>query len=183
MSSKHPTTLSNHQSCLVRTHGENHFDFIHGRLTISSVADEDKLFNQAFKALKPGGWFERNEVETAVYSDDGTFPENSDYARWAENLLLAVQKMGRVWPKAADLQAGFEKAGFVNVQVEEFKRPSNDWPKDPRFKEIGRVRKSPLLITAMGSNTAVHLLEFHGGTWWLHHGTLHPCPRVVPGRG
>jgi hypothetical protein len=50
--------------------------------------------------------------------------------------------MGRVWPGAADLQAGFEKAGFVNVHAEEFKRPSNDWPKDPRFKEIGKVSRS-----------------------------------------
>ena len=33
----------------------------------------------------------------------------------------------------------FENAGFVDVQVKELKRPSNDWPKDKRMKEIGRV--------------------------------------------
>lgn len=67
MSWNHATPVSNHRLCPFRTHGENHFDFIHGRLTISSVEDEGKLFNQAFKALKPGGWFERNEVETGIY--------------------------------------------------------------------------------------------------------------------
>jgi hypothetical protein len=67
MASNNATTLSNQRSCLFGTHGENHFDFIHGRLTISSVENEGRLFDQAYKALKPGGWFERNEVETGIY--------------------------------------------------------------------------------------------------------------------
>ncbi|ETN44930.1 uncharacterized protein HMPREF1541_09805 [Cyphellophora europaea CBS 101466] len=120
------------------TFGENHFDFIHGRFLIGSVEDQPALLRQAFRALKPGSWFEQNEVEAGIYSDDGTFPMDGHYVRWAENLVSAMQKIGRPWPMASELKTMFEQAGFEKVQVEEFKRPSNDWPKDPRFKEIGR---------------------------------------------
>ena len=32
-----------------------------------------------------------------------------------------------------------EDAGFENVELRVVKRPMNDWPKDPKMKEIGRV--------------------------------------------
>jgi hypothetical protein len=32
-----------------------------------------------------------------------------------------------------------EEVGFVDVEERILKRPTNDWPKDPRMKEIGRV--------------------------------------------
>lgn len=51
-----------------------------------------------------------------------------------------MKQIGRPWPNGPELKILFEQAGFANVRMEEFKRPSNDWPKEPRFKEIGRVR-------------------------------------------
>ena len=50
-----------------RTFGANRFDFIHCRFLYGSVADEPAVLREAFEALKPGGWLEQNEVETAIY--------------------------------------------------------------------------------------------------------------------
>jgi metalloendopeptidase OMA1, mitochondrial len=125
----------------LRTFGSNHFDFIHGRFLYGSVADEPGLLRQAFNALRPGGWFEQNEVETAMYCDDGTFPMDGAYGTWAKSLSRAFEMIGRPWPTGPELKALFEQAGFVDVQVKELKRPTNDWPKDELMKEIGRVRR------------------------------------------
>ena len=59
---------------------------------------------------------------------------------WANELSAAFQKINRPWPKGPELKQLFEEAGFVNVQMKELKRPTNDWPKDKHMKEIGKVR-------------------------------------------
>ncbi|KAF2092084.1 S-adenosyl-L-methionine-dependent methyltransferase [Saccharata proteae CBS 121410] len=120
------------------TYGPDRFDFIHARFLIASVEDFPALFRQAYHALKPGGWFEINEVETMVYCDDGTFPRDSSAIKWAGWLVEAFAKLGRPWPKGDELKTMVEGAGFVEVQLRELKRPTNDWPKDKKMKEIGR---------------------------------------------
>lgn len=78
-------------------------------------------------------------ADANISSDDGTFPMDGSYTRWAEVLTSAFDKIGRPWPKGPDLKTLFENAGFVDVQVKVLKRPTNDWPKDQRMKEIGKV--------------------------------------------
>jgi hypothetical protein len=63
--------------------------------------------------------------------------------RWARELLTAFDKINRPWPKGPELKGLLEDAGFVNVQVKELKRPTNDWPKEKLMKEIGKVRLGP----------------------------------------
>ena len=77
---------------------------------------------------------------TGATSDDGTFPMDGAYVKWANGLSSAFNMLGRPWPKGPELKTLFEEAGFVDVQVKMLKRPTNDWPKNKRMKEIGKVR-------------------------------------------
>jgi hypothetical protein len=50
-----------------------------------------------------------------------------------------TDKIGRLIPKVGEHKQLMEGVGFMDVQDVVLKRPTNDWPKDPRMKEIGRV--------------------------------------------
>lgn len=36
-----------------------------------------------------------------------------------------------------------EDVGFTDIHWQVIQRPTNDWPKDPKMKEIGMVRRPP----------------------------------------
>lgn len=42
------------------------FDFIHARALCASSKDWPSVFRQAFDALRPGGWFEINDITVYV---------------------------------------------------------------------------------------------------------------------
>ena len=121
------------------TFGSDRFDFIHMRCLIASVSDYPRLYKQAFDALKPGGWLEVNDVAIPVFCEDGTFPEDSASLKWAHWFKEACVKLGRPVPELEQYKQRLEQAGFVDLQERILKRPTNDWPKDPKLKEIGRV--------------------------------------------
>jgi len=56
------------------------FDFIHGRGLAGGIKDWDRLYRQAYKHLKPGGWIEMQEYEAWIRSDDGTI-DNATYVK------------------------------------------------------------------------------------------------------
>ena len=59
--------------------------------------------------------------------------------RWGKYFKEAMKKMGRTLPEIYEYKGLIEAAGFVDVQEVNRNRPSNDWPKDPKLKEIGMV--------------------------------------------
>ena len=79
------------------------------------------------------------EMETGTFSDDNTVPEDSSSNLWARLQVEAFAKMGAVVPTAEKYEEWLKDAGYENVHLEIIKRPTNDWPKDPKWKEIGRV--------------------------------------------
>jgi trans-aconitate methyltransferase len=127
------------------TFGADKFDLVHMRHLLSSVSDYVRLYKQAFNAIKPGGWLEVNEVALSVFCDDGTFPEDTASVKWAHWFDEACIKIGRPVPKLEQYRQWLEQAGFVDVQERILRRPTNDWPKDPRMKEIGRVSDSDFI--------------------------------------
>ena len=129
------------------TFGSDRFDLIYARQLLCSVSDYPLLYRRIFDATKPGGWFEISEIEVGVFSDDGTVPEDSASCQWARLLGEATQKLGRSIPPVTQYKKFMEDAGFVDVQELYLKRPTNDWPKDRRLKEIGRVSSVTLLLT------------------------------------
>lgn len=121
-----------------RTYGESRFDMIHGRFLFGSVSSFPKLYKEVYNALKPGGWFEIVEMECGTFADDDSLKPDAASKQWWDCLEDAFAKLGKRMPKIAEYPQMMEDAGFVNVQSAMKKRPTNDWPKDPRMKEIGR---------------------------------------------
>lgn len=69
-----------------------------------------------YDTLKPGGWFESQEFEPDVYSDDGTLALVRHLTSWLEELNAASDKFGKALRIANLLKGRMEEAGFVDVQ-------------------------------------------------------------------
>jgi len=91
-----------------------------------------------YRKLEPGGYLEMQDIALPVASDDGTLKEDSWLVRMSHMTVEAANHLGRPINLAWEYKEMFEKAGFVDVTVHHFKWPSNIWPRDKRFKEMGR---------------------------------------------
>ncbi|KAM0216543.1 hypothetical protein ACHAQD_007775, partial [Fusarium lateritium] len=122
------------------TYPPDSFDYVHLRYLVGCIPDWDKLFKEAYKVLKPGGWIETFEASPTIESDDGTVKPDSAMARWAPIFIEASKKIGNTFTVIAeDIQrSGIESAGFTDVKQWNSKQPLNPFPKDPKLKEIGQ---------------------------------------------
>ncbi|KAI1761378.1 S-adenosyl-L-methionine-dependent methyltransferase [Hypoxylon sp. FL1150] len=122
------------------TYAPNSFDYIHFRYLVGGVSDWNKLFRQAYTALKPGGWIESFEVEADYRSDDGTLPKDACMYMWQELFTEGGKKLGRPFTIISDdtQRKEIEEAGFEDITVKDIKVPMGSWPADPRLKEIGQ---------------------------------------------
>ncbi|KAL7821797.1 S-adenosyl-L-methionine-dependent methyltransferase [Trichoderma gracile] len=116
------------------------FGYIHTRLTAGCWGNfETEVAQQAFAALQPGGWFESQEVEGVFGCDDGTLDPAGPMSTWLHEMRIAAETMKRPAVLGSTLKEVFERVGFVDVQERIFKIPINEWPRDERLKEIGRM--------------------------------------------
>jgi hypothetical protein len=51
----------------------------------------------------------------------------------------AMKKIGRSFPTSSQLKTYLENAGFVDIQVKDFKMPHGPWAKDPLMKKVGAM--------------------------------------------
>ena len=95
---------------------------------------------------KPGGYLECQELDVCAASDDESLSDDSAIRKWCANQEEAAQKMGRSLRASGDtFKKQMEAAGFVNVEVREFKLPIGPWPKDPKLKEVGLFQLAAML--------------------------------------
>jgi len=59
-------------------------------------------------------------------------------------ILEASNKLGRPVDSAKGYKSQLEEAGFTNVVETKYKWPQNRWPKDPKFKELGELKRELL---------------------------------------
>lgn len=97
------------------------FDYIHARSLGGGIADWPRLLRQAYAHLKPGGWFEAQEFETWVLSDDGTHARATSILDWQDRLDHASKQFGKPMNVASRLAGWLEDAGFVNVVDDRYK--------------------------------------------------------------
>ncbi|KAL1879649.1 hypothetical protein Plec18167_004111 [Paecilomyces lecythidis] len=117
------------------------FDFIHGRELEGCVADEDKLFRQAFEHLKPGGYFEFDGSHAVMLSDDGTHEKAPNFQLFADELREAGRRFGKSFDNVPLWKEKMEKAGFTGVTEWIAKVPLRPWPKDEKLREIGKYQQ------------------------------------------
>ncbi|KAF4995732.1 hypothetical protein FGRMN_4939 [Fusarium graminum] len=113
------------------------FDYIFVRLMVGSIADWDNFTKQCFDNLEPGGWLEVIDPTFPAKSDDGTLELNSPLNIWDELTSKGAARLGRPFDEGVNHEKRLIEQGFINVTKRAFKWPTNTWPRDPKYKEIG----------------------------------------------
>ncbi|PWW77816.1 S-adenosyl-L-methionine-dependent methyltransferase [Tuber magnatum] len=95
---------------------DNHFDFIHIRNLVGSVRDWDRIYVQAYRTLKPGGWIELKDNFRPLECDNGTLKPDNVLRTWVDNFEKATIIAGINWgTAAAEFRPSLEKTGFKAV--------------------------------------------------------------------
>ncbi|KAK7408530.1 hypothetical protein QQX98_009290 [Neonectria punicea] len=130
------------------TFPDGSLDYVHMRWLIGCVTDWTALFQQVFRALKPGGWIESFECNGFFESDDGTVTPESAMAQWGSFFREGAKKLGS---KASftvvrdEVQRkALKETGFINIQEEPIKIPISPWAKDRKNREIGEFSKAAI---------------------------------------
>jgi hypothetical protein len=114
----------------------NHkFDYIHGRFLALCFKDTATVFQNAFDALTPGGYFEMQDALTLTCIDSSG--EGTQLMRWVSLMIEVATKLGRDWAKVTKYKSWMEEAGFVDVKETYFAWPTNIWPRGQHYKTLG----------------------------------------------
>lgn len=87
--------------------------------------------------LTPGGWLELQDICFPPGCDDATLTDDQPISKWSSYMMEATRRVGRPADGAKLYRKQMSEAGFVNVEERIYKWPSNTWPKDPKYKELG----------------------------------------------
>ena len=99
---------------------------------------------------------ECQELDIDARTDDDSFPPNSYIKKWCENQQEAIEKIGLTLRMSGEaFRPLMEKAGFVNITVEEFKIPIGTWPADPKLRETGAFQLVAMLEGVQGLTIAL----------------------------
>ncbi|KAH8712012.1 methyltransferase [Phaeosphaeriaceae sp. PMI808] len=122
------------------------FDFIHCRTMSGSISDWDKLIQQCYTHVVPGGWVEFQEPLALCESDDGTLERAENLMKWQSLCGEAAASFKKDILVGDTIKARMEAAGFIDVHEKVVKVPIGPWPKDPHMKEIGRYEREQMVM-------------------------------------
>lgn len=85
---------------------------------VGSITDWHALFKEAYRCLKPGGWFESYEGSPSLNCDNDTIPPTSAMGQWGPLFINGGRQVGRSFTVVEDeiQRAAMEAAGFVDIQ-------------------------------------------------------------------
>lgn len=110
--------------------GEHSYDFIHMQMGLGSVANWPLLYSRVYTHLKPGGYFEHVEIDWTPRCSDGTLRQGK-YTDWW-HLYVSPPFTAAMRPLTYNTNTGllFQEKGFVNIEHQEFRIPTNGWSND-----------------------------------------------------
>jgi hypothetical protein len=114
------------------------FDFIHGRAMAFCFKDPAAVFQKAFHACAPGGYFQMADAELPIRCVDDTL-EGTALSRLAKMLVEGMRMAGKDITQAPRYKSYMEAAGFVDVVEEHFQWPTNTWPQGKYHKTVGML--------------------------------------------
>ncbi|RMI95818.1 hypothetical protein BHE90_017393 [Fusarium euwallaceae] len=113
------------------------FSYIHSRMMNGSVKSWPEYLRKVFENLAPGGYAELQDVDVVLQSDDNTLTQDHALRKWGDLLAKAAQEHGRPFIETYQLRHIMANVGFIDIEETPFKWPTNRWPKEKRFKELG----------------------------------------------
>ncbi|OQE00175.1 hypothetical protein PENVUL_c057G01710 [Penicillium vulpinum] len=116
-------------------------DLIHMRIMIGAFdnAEWDRVYQQCYDNIRPGGWIEQLEASPFIECDDDSLPADNILRSWGPTLSACGKRAGRPLGTIDMMQDAFRKAGFVDICEKEYKWPIGPWARDHRYKEAGTV--------------------------------------------
>ena len=113
------------------------FDFIFARMLVGSISDWPRFIEQSFANLESGGWLELQDIALSPQCQDDTLKDDSYIRKWADAMLESAQVFKRPADSALRYKQQMIDAGFVNVTEVIYRWPTNPWPADKHYKELG----------------------------------------------
>jgi hypothetical protein len=115
---------------------------------LTAIRDWPRLIEQAFTALRPGGWIQLASTVPEVKSDDDSLPPNSAYREIGKYFFEIGDKMGTPIDDPRRWSAQLSQAGFTNVKDVVLKIPSGPWAKNRHLRKIGELERV-MVVDAM----------------------------------
>ncbi|KIW02743.1 uncharacterized protein PV09_05815 [Verruconis gallopava] len=142
--------------------GTKRYDYIHTRMMLGAFKDFRVIIKRAFDYLEPGGYMESQEMWPRAMCDDGTLdPETHKFSEWIKYQDEAAMRLGMPLRIANKLKKWYAEAGFVDIREEILRIPINGWPKDPRYKMLGKWWGRSLLDGLQGFTLALFTRAFN----------------------
>jgi SAM-dependent methyltransferase len=116
---------------------EDEFDFIHCRSMQGAFKDWRYIYTEAFKHLKPGGWFEVLDFDNhqALLS---YYKDNPEVIHWLRTVIEASKMSGRPRTSTHLEPESLTELGFVDVKSTSKIIPMGIWPEDPESQQVGK---------------------------------------------
>jgi hypothetical protein len=103
------------------------FDYIHSQMMIGAYTNWPRFIDQCFQFLEPG-----------IRCDDDSLTPDSALFRWDGFMQEGAKKAGFPLDAISHVPDMMHRAGFVDIVAMPTKWPINTWPKDKRYKELGK---------------------------------------------
>ncbi|KAJ8117647.1 hypothetical protein OPT61_g1183 [Boeremia exigua] len=143
----------------------DHFDLVHMRTMTGCIRDWPKLFAQAYAHTRPGGYIELQEMDYLGVIQPTSRNPGTAFHTWCTEQGSAALKVGvNLRTSVEFMKSSLETAGFVDVEVREFKLPIGPWPKQKRLRDAGLLQLSAMLEGIEG--LSLRLFKFYDG-WSL----------------
>lgn len=130
------------------------FDYIHARAVAACFKSHQVVFNSAFKFLRPGGYFEVQDVAVPVRGLDDTFPDSA-FNKWQHLAISGGAALGKDFCQVPKYKSYFEAAGFVDIVEKRFVWPLGTWAKGTKMKVLGSWAQEDMLSAVPGISMAV----------------------------
>ncbi|KAM0076054.1 hypothetical protein ACKRZS_011840 [Fusarium odoratissimum] len=150
------------------------FDFIFARMMLGCFTDLPQIIKVAFDNLEPGGYLELQDMSLPARSDDGTLHPESYLSKWCRSCFEAGQNLGRPVFPTTEYKNYLAAAGFVDIVEVQQKWPTNPWPRDRKFKELGAWACANIA----GGLDGLSLAYFTRGLGWSTEETRVFCAHV-----
>ncbi|KAI9732977.1 MAG: hypothetical protein M1818_007410 [Claussenomyces sp. TS43310] len=126
-------------------HPPDHFDYVHSRHTVMAIRNWPKLMRNVYHHLKPGGWYEMQEIYHFPQCHDGTMPHDHPTVRYWDLISEGLAALGVDFHKTLSLSDMMRDAGFVNVTERVFHIPIGMWPQNKVLKIVGLYWRTILM--------------------------------------
>lgn len=161
------------------------FDFVFGRMLVASIGDWPKFIRQSFDNLNSGGWIELQDIVSMPKCDDGTMSDDSAIKIYGDRVMECCDILKRYGDSALRYKQQMIDAGFINVTEVKYKWPTNPWPAEKHYQELGMdgVRTTPSTNAnpEVSEHRLLDLPRYCRWALWFEYGCLYTLSRMVRG--